>query len=76
MDPFLNNDFTNKNATFGGYTNPTEANKPEYVYTTSSHTGLEAYSNQPYTENNSNSYNITYLPETSEAYNNEYNNYY
>ena len=76
MDPFLNNDFTNKNATFGGYTNPTEANKTEYVYTTSSHTGLEAYSNQPYTENNSNSYNITYLPETSEAYNNEYNNYY
>ena len=76
MDPFLNNDFANKNVTFGGYTNPTEANKLEYVVTTSSHTGLEAYFNQPYTENNSNSYNITYLPETSEAYNNEYSNYY
>ena len=75
MDPFLNNDFTNKNATFAGYTNPTEANKPEYVYTTSSDIGLEAYFNQPYTENNNNSYNITYLPGTSEAYNNEYNNY-
>ena len=67
MDPFLNNDFTNKNATIGGYTNPTNVNKSEYVYTTSNDINLETYFNQPYTENNSNSYNITYLPGRSEA---------
>jgi hypothetical protein len=75
MDPFLNNDFTNKNGEFGGYTNPTEVNKPEYAYTTSNDIGLEAYFNQPSTENNNNSYNISYLPGTNEVYNNEYTNY-
>jgi len=75
MDPFLNNDFTNKNATFGEYKNPIEVNKPEYVYTTSNDTGLESYFNQPYNENNNNSYNISYLPGNNEVYNNEYNNY-
>ena len=75
MDPFLNNDFTNKNAIIGGYINPTKVKRPKYVYTTNNDIDLEAYFNQPYTENNSNSYNITYLPGTSETYNNEYNNY-
>ena len=75
MDPFLNNDFTYKNATIGEYTNPTEGNKTEYTYLTNNDIGLEAYFNQPYTENNSNSYNNIYLSGTSEAYNNEYNNY-
>ena len=75
MEPFLNNEFTNKNTTIEGYTNPTEVNKSEYVYTTSNDIGLEAYFNQPYTENNNNSYNISYLPGTNVVYNNEYNNY-
>ena len=75
MDPFLYNDFTNKNAIFGGYTNPIEVSKPEYVYTASNDTGLEENFNQSYNENNNNSYNISYLPGTNEVYNNEYNNY-
>ena len=74
MDPFLNNDFTNKNANFGEYTNPIEVNKPEYIYTTSNDIGLETYFTQPYNENNNNSYNISYLPGTNEIYNNENNN--
>ena len=74
MDPFLNNDFTNKNANFGEYTNPIEVNKPEYIYTTSNDIGLETYFTQPYNENNNISYNISYLPGTNEVYNNENNN--
>ena len=75
MDPFLNNDFNKKNTNFGEYTNPIEVYKPEYIYTTSNDVGLETYFNQPYNENNNNSYNISYLPGTNEVYNNEYNNY-
>ena len=60
---------------FGGYTNPAEVKNPEYVYTTSNDIGLETYFNQPSTENNNNSYNISYLPGTNEVYNNEYTNY-
>ena len=76
MDPYLNNDFTNKNANFGEYKNinTIEVNKPEYIYTTNNDIGLETYFNQPYNENNNNSYNISYLPGTYEVYNNENNN--
>ena len=76
MEPFLNNDFTtSNNVTFGGYTNPTEVNKPKNIYTTTKEIPIEAYFNQPNLENNNNSYNNTYLPGYSEVYNNEYNNY-
>ena len=76
MEPFLNNYFnTSNNVTFGGYTNPTEVNKPKNIYTTTKEIPIEAYFNQPNLENNNNSYNNTYLPGYSEVYNNEYNNY-
>ena len=77
MDPFLNNDLTtSKNVTtYGEYSNPTEVNKANYVYTTTKEIPIEVYFNQPNLENNTNSYNITYLPGINEVYNNEYNNY-
>ena len=76
MDPFSNNDFTtNNNTTFGGYTNPIEANEPKYSYTTTNDIGLEGYFTQPNLENNNISYNTSYIPGASEVNNNEYNNY-
>ena len=69
MEPFKNNN-TNKNTEFFGYTNPNPVSKQEYSYTTNNDINLESYFNQPYTENNSNSYDINYLPITNETNNN------
>ena len=53
MDPYLNNDFTtNKNTTFGGYTNPIEVNKSKYSYSTAKGISLEGNFKQSNLENN------------------------
>ena len=70
MEPFKNYNFTNKNTSSFRYTNPSEDNKHEYSYTTNNNINLESYFNQPYIENTSNSYDINYLPITSEKNNN------
>jgi len=46
IDPFLNSNFTtNKNLTFGEFSNPTEISKPNYVYVTTKEIPIEAYFN-------------------------------
>ena len=70
MEPFKNNNFTNKNTEFFEYTNPTQVIKQEYSYTANNDVNLESYFNQPYTENTNNSYDINYLPIANEINNN------
>ena len=70
MEPFKNNNFTNKNTEFFGYTNPNPVSNQKYSYTIKNDINLESYFNQPYTENTSNSYDINYLPITNETNNN------
>ena len=70
MEPFKNNNFTNKNTELFGYTNPTEVIKQKYSYTANNDVNLESYFNMPYTENINNSYDINNLPITNEINNN------
>ena len=70
MEPFKNNNFTNKNISSFGYTNLTEASKPENSYKINNFTNPESYFNPPYIENISNIYNANYLFATNEANNN------